>query len=56
MAIKKIKSPAVIIAGSGMCERGRIRHHLKHTLWRSECSVIFPGFQAREPSGFFSPC
>jgi metallo-beta-lactamase family protein len=46
MAINQIKSHAVIIAGSGMCEGGRIRHHLKHTLWRSECGVIFPGFQA----------
>lgn len=43
--INRIKSGAIIIAGSGMCEGGRIRHHFKHNIWRSECSVIFTGFQ-----------
>jgi len=46
MALNKIKSHAIIIAGSGMCEGGRIRHHMKHNLWRPECSIIFSGFQA----------
>ncbi|MBI4653993.1 MAG: MBL fold metallo-hydrolase [Nitrospirae bacterium] len=49
--INRIKSGAVIIAGSGMCEGGRIRHHFKHNLWRSECSMVFTGFQARGTLG-----
>ncbi len=49
--INNIKSGAVIIAGSGMCEGGRIRHHFKHNLWRPECSIIFTGFQAKGTLG-----
>jgi metallo-beta-lactamase family protein len=46
MAINRFHSGALIMAGSGMCTGGRIRHHLKHNLWREACSVIFVGFAA----------
>jgi metallo-beta-lactamase family protein len=51
MAINRIKGGALIIAGSGMCTGGRIRHHFKQRIWDDRNTIIFTGYQARGTLG-----
>lgn len=51
MTINRIRSGAIIIAGSGMCSGGRIHHHLKNNIWRPECHLVIVGYQAHGTLG-----
>lgn len=50
-ALNRVRSGLVVIAASGMCEGGRIRHHLKNNVWRKECHVVIVGYQAKGTVG-----